>query len=608
LTPTIPTRAANARRHPRRTVSALWWPLPAIGIAILSCLVAVPAAALGPENVLLVVNPESVESMTVANHYQALREIPATNVLYVPWEPGKHRTDIDTFRQKILLPVLRAALDPRRKPRRIDCVAYSTDFPWAIDLKPDLKRFREAAEEADRDISIPKQLTPVGSITGLTYLWQAVAAKNIAYLQLRSNLYMQRMAADDVDVPTYSFTSDTGWGADGAPIEPDDESRGRRYMLSVMLGVTAKHGNTVPEIISYLQRGAEADGNLPGGTIYLMRNSNVRSKVRHGSFYATTLQLKRLGIDAEIVDGQLPKDRLDVQGLMTGTASFNWQKSGSRIRPGAICEHLTSFGGVLDKPGQTKFSEFLRHGAAGSSGTVTEPYAIAQKFPAPMIHVHYGRGCSLVEAYYQSVAGPYQLLIVGDPLCRPWGRWPRVAVTGISGSDEVSGECRIRTSVSFPDGEELKHLEFYVDGAYRDEFGPGETIPLDTPELADGYHQLRFVAVGDGVRRLQGSQTIAIITRNHRRSVSFEEKPDGVVSASSPVRLEVIAPGSIGVAVTHNGRLVGRLSGDRGRIEIDPQRLGYGPVTLKVVGLGAGGPATNVIARPVEFTVQPPSP
>jgi len=112
---------------------------------------------------------------------------------------------------------------------------------------------------------------------------------------------------------------------------------------------------------------------------------------------------------------------------MVGKSDFNWPASGSTILPGAICEHLTSLGGVMvENGGQTPLSEFIRNGAAGASGTVTEPYAIQAKFPDPFLHVHYVKGCTLAEAFYQSVRGPYQLLIVGDPLCRPWARIPQV--------------------------------------------------------------------------------------------------------------------------------------------------------------------------------------
>ena len=48
----------------------------------------------------------------------------------------------------------------------------------------------------------------------------------------------------------------------------------------------------------------------------------------------------------------------------------------------------------------------------------TEPFAIQAKFPTAFIQAFYVEGCSLAEAFYQSVTGPYQLLIIGDPLCR----------------------------------------------------------------------------------------------------------------------------------------------------------------------------------------------
>ena len=110
---------------------------------------------------------------------------------------------------------------------------------------------------------------------------------------------------------------------------------------------------------------------------------------------------------------------------MLGVADFDWKASQSTILPGAICEHFTSFGGDMHAAaGQTPLSEWLRYGAAAASGTVTEPYAIANKFPAPMMQVHYARGCTVAESFYQSVLCPYQLLIVGDPLCRPWANIP----------------------------------------------------------------------------------------------------------------------------------------------------------------------------------------
>jgi len=125
---------------------------------------------------------------------------------------------------------------------------------------------------------------------------------------------------------------------------------------------------------------------------------------------------------------------------MIGIAKFAWADSGSRILPGAFCDHLTSFGGVMTGTGQTVLSEFIRHGAAGACGTVTEPCNTPVKFPSPFLHVHYASGCTLAEAFYQSVHAPYQQLLIADPLCRPWARAPQFTVDGLR-----EGDCLTRS-------------------------------------------------------------------------------------------------------------------------------------------------------------------
>ena len=92
----------------------------------------------GPENVLLVVNPKSPDSLAIANHYAALRHIPASNFLFLDWDTKQENTDIATFREKILLPVLRMARLPIAG-RQIDCVAYSSGFPWGVRIEADMK-------------------------------------------------------------------------------------------------------------------------------------------------------------------------------------------------------------------------------------------------------------------------------------------------------------------------------------------------------------------------------------------------------------------------------------------------------------------------------------
>jgi hypothetical protein len=550
----------------------------------------------GPENVLLVVNRKSAASLTIANYYAQLRQIPAGNILTLPWDPKAQTTDVETFRKKILAPVLQT-IDQRRLSAQIDYVVYSSDFPTAISLDQDIAKAPNAK-------TWPPVLGTVGSLTGLTFLWQAVQEANPAYIDLGSNWYTRAGTPAQKDFPTLTFMSRMNFGPQGEVLPPGKE--GRRYLLSVMLGVTAGRGNSLAEVLAYLKRSAAADGTQPRGTIYYMRSGDkLRSGVREPVFAVAVKELKALGVNAEILDGVLPPQKKDVQGAMIGYADFQWKSSGSTILPGAICEHFTSFGGIMTAgAGQTPLTEFLRYGAAGASGTVTEPYSIQPKFPLALIQVHYARGCTLAEAFYQSVMGPYQLLIVGDPLCRPWANIPQVTVAGVEPRETVKGKLSLRPVGVIAGNTAVEHFELFVDDLRMGACVKGGTLELDTAQLADGFHELRIVAVEAGLIRSQGRALVPVTFANHGRSIEASVAPQGTAPAGSPLVVSVKSPGSTRIAVLHNSHLVGTIAGESGRVEIDPAVLGSGPVRLRAVGIVADdAPIQYVWSPPLEVHV-----
>ena len=95
-----------------------------------------------------------------------------------------------------------------------------------------------------------------------------------------------------------------------------------------------------------------------------------------------------------------------------------------RFLPGALADHLTSFGGdLLGQHGQMSSLRWLEAGATASYGTVSEPCNHWQKFPHPQILLKaYLSGSSAIEAYWKSVAWPTQGLFIGEPLAAPYHR------------------------------------------------------------------------------------------------------------------------------------------------------------------------------------------
>jgi len=92
--------------------------------------------------------------------------------------------------------------------------------------------------------------------------------------------------------------------------------------------------------------------------------------------------------------------------------------------PGALADHLTSYGGQLNgDSGQMPALEWIASGATASYGTVSEPCSHPQKFPHPqLLLLHYLQGASAIEAYWKSVAWPQQGLFIGEPLAAPFAR------------------------------------------------------------------------------------------------------------------------------------------------------------------------------------------
>jgi len=90
---------------------------------------------------------------------------------------------------------------------------------------------------------------------------------------------------------------------------------------------------------------------------------------------------------------------------------------------GALADHLTSTGGVLDGDQQMPATAWIDAGATASYGTVSEPCNHLQKFPQPKVLLgQYMQGVTAIEAYWKSVAWPQQGVFVGEPLAAPFSR------------------------------------------------------------------------------------------------------------------------------------------------------------------------------------------
>jgi uncharacterized protein (TIGR03790 family) len=188
-------------------------------------------------------------------------------------------------------------------------------------------------------------------------------------------------------------------------------------------------GSSVEAVRHLVDRGVGADATWPEGTGYLLSTSDVKRNVRAATYPAIEQRLGNAYALRTLQADHL-EHRSDVMFYFTGVQRVEGMGT-NRFLDGAVADHLTSFGGVLDGTSQTTVLDWLDAGATGSYGTVVEPCAFVGKFPhAGVVIEHYLAGETLVEAYWKSVLMPGQGLFAGDPLARPFGRMRIVVVAG----------------------------------------------------------------------------------------------------------------------------------------------------------------------------------
>ena len=170
-----------------------------------------------------------------------------------------------------------------------------------------------------------------------------------------------------------------------------------------------------------IDRGVASGFRPTPATAYYLHTSqaarNARSPLfpRAGSNAARKLRVARL--DADQLEGA--RDIIIYQTGMASVAALDTLN----FLPGALADHLTSFGGDLLGTEQMSSLRWLEAGATASYGTVSEPCNHWQKFPHPTVLLkHYAGGSSAIEAYWRSVAWPTQGLFIGEPLAAPYGR------------------------------------------------------------------------------------------------------------------------------------------------------------------------------------------
>ncbi len=194
-----------------------------------------------------------------------------------------------------------------------------------------------------------------------------------------------------------------------------------------------------------IDRGVQADNTQPVGDGYLVRTTDGARNVRYTDYTALpALWVGNAGLQLNYIDNSggaganSISNKTNVLFYFTGLTTVP-NIATNLYRPGAVADHLTSFGGFLPSGnGQMPITHWLDAGATASFGTVEEPCNYTAKFSQASVLIdQYYRGATVLEAYWKSVQWPGQGLFIGEPLARPFANTTTLTV--------VNGQYSITT-------------------------------------------------------------------------------------------------------------------------------------------------------------------
>lgn len=517
-----------------------------------------------PENMLLILDPANPQSQYIGNYYRNVRNVPASNILYLSPDAASYQAFVAYNQVALLGTLVQNHID--------DHIDYVVIMPGA--------NFFVNAPSLISDGCSPVARFSISACYTMPYISSAILAGGMNSQE--TNRYYGTGSVQPFDSNTLYFN--------GAP---NTSTSARRYFIGCMLGYTGDMGNDLPTLISMIDRDVAVDGTHPVGTFYFMNNTaDPARNVRQPEYAAAISAIQTAGGAAVQINDVLPNNAQDCAGVMTGNAIIPLSLANMTIEPGAYCDHLTSWGATFDNPNQSKISDWIAFGAGGSYGTVEEPCNYTQKFPNAKVHWFYYKGLSLGESCFRSLAAvPFQGLMYGDPMTRPYAWLPTINVSGLPGGS-ASGTVILTPSANHPNPDPnavINTFDLLVDGRRLGGAPAGGSFMFNTNYVSDGWHDLRVLGYENTTVKTVGRFVGAITVNNHGRTTTMTI-PTTSGNWTTPFTFNCSAVGGASeIRLIQNGRVVAAAAGGAAIFTVYGATLGAGPVTVQAEGYYADG-------------------
>ena len=405
-------------------------------------------ASIAPEEVAVIVNTESKDSLRIGELYARLRNVPARNLIRIsaPVNEGISRTD---YEELIAGPVRKAITGLYNEGKEIRCIVTTYGVPLRVGpMRPlifpeeRIRKYEKLINEKDREISLLKEerkknreekekadrklVNELNRI--INKLELEIRKLNIELDSLKGH---NTAAAVDSElallfVPGHQLT---GWLPN--PEYIFNRERYRNYIGRILM--VSRLDAPTPELAEGLVRTAiEVEQTGLSGKVYL----DARGKTGKDAYARFDEDIRRT---ARILkNGSMPvvldnNSRLFRWGeapsaaLYCGWYSHKKYVDAFRWSKGAVGYHVASSEAVSLHNPKRKYwvKSMIEKGVIASIGPVREPYLAAFPPPSVFFPLLMSGKYTLVEVF--TMTNPFlswQMILVGDPLYNPFKNNP----------------------------------------------------------------------------------------------------------------------------------------------------------------------------------------
>lgn len=398
-----------------------------IGTVILLALVYCEStSALEPDEILVIANQDSTESGRIARYYCRKRGVPDKNILSLPLGANLSDTINRNDYEKQLAEPIRKRLLASEFHGKFRCLLTTYGVPFKVEGRNPLRNQQDKLKELKELIKLEKkkieQLKQNDSINSAEYK-QSNRRLAKSQLQIARINGKETNASVDSELSMVLFED-----YDLYRWQPNKLKNDVLGLSFKTLMVSRLDGPDDRIVTGLVDKAIEAEKTGLKGVAYI----DSRGIIRNDMFGHFEKSLRNLATLTELrTDIPVKEERtgkLFAPGTCKQTAIYcGWYSLKKYVDAfdfvdGAIGYHIASFEAVnLRDPNSSQWCpSMLRDGITATLGAVSEPYL--HSFPEPRaFFAELYEGSCLVEAYYRTKPfNSWQLLLVGDPLYRPF--------------------------------------------------------------------------------------------------------------------------------------------------------------------------------------------